>query len=444
MSPLARKAGRVPSPKLAVERFELSCGATLLVSRRPGAPVTAAQFHIRGGHRLDTPERDGLAWLTGRLVDQGTQRWSEEEMASLLEPTGGSVQGDSGGLSGTIAASGRARGNWKLLLDVMSELATSPTYPKDRVAHHKARLLDRLRVLSTDPRQQAWQRFQRSIYGDHFLGRPTEGNLESVPRLTRRHLVDFHRKHWVARRAVIAVCGDVDPQAVRRFLAKRLADWRPGTPLGDAEENFPERAPRVDAYPAERQQVHVFLGHLGVRRTDPDWPALVVMDHVLGTGPGFSNRISRILRDELGLAYSVSAQIHNSAGLLPGTFTAYIGTSPEHVETAVQGFLGEMRRIREERVTPAELELAKNYLVGSHALGFERASRRVGYMISAERLGLPEDHLERLPELFAAVDADDIQRAAATHLYPEASCLVASGPIKPNKLAGLIGARRKR
>jgi len=439
-SAASRKLGRVPSPKLAIERYELECGAVLLVSPRPGAPVTAAQFHIRGGHRLDLPERDGTAWLSGRLVDQGTQRWSEEEMAALLEPTGGSVQGDAGGLSGSIASSQSARGGWRLLLDVMAELVTRPTFPKARVEHHKGRLLDRLRVLADDPRSQAWQRFQRLVYGDHFLGRPTEGTLESVPRLTRRHLVEHHKKSWVAKRAVIAVCGDVDPDKVRRFLAKRLADWRSGTPLGLPEEDFPERAPRVAAFPAERQQVHVFLGHLGVRRTDPDWPALVVMDHILGTGPGFSNRISRLLRDELGLAYSVSAQIHNSAGLLPGCFTAYIGTSPEHVGTAVEGFLGEIRRIREEQVRAQELELAQNYLVGSHALGFERASRRVGYMISAERMGLPEDHLARMPELFAGVQASDIQRAAHAHLYPESSCLVASGPVEESQLAPLVGA----
>ena len=81
---------------------------------------------------------------------------------------------------------------------------------------------------------------------------------------------------------------------------------------------------------------------------DRDIGSLVVMDHVLGTGPGFTNRISRILRDEKGLAYSVNANIHGSAGILPGMFTAYIGTSPDNVRTAVAGFLHEMRRIRDE------------------------------------------------------------------------------------------------
>jgi len=156
---------------------------------------------------------------------------------------------------------------------------------------------------------------------------------------------------------------------------------------------------------------------------------------VLGTGPGFTNRISRRLRDELGLAYAVSANIHASAGLLPGTFTAYIGTSPQHLRTATQGFLREIRRIQGELVGEEELELAKSYLLGSFPLGFERASQRASYLVSAELHGFPEDHLDRLLAQFAAVRAEDVRRAARAHLFPDASCLVAAGPVKVSDVA---------
>ena len=111
-----------------------------------------------------------------------------------------------------------------------------------------------------------------------------------------------------------------------------------------------------------------------------------------------SNRISRRLRDELGLAYSVSANIHASAGLLPGTFTAYIGTSPDKVTTAIDGFLREIRRIQDEPVERDELEVAKDYLLGAFPLGFQRASRRAGYMIAAHLHEFPPDNLQRLLE----------------------------------------------
>ena len=146
------------------------------------------------------------------------------------------------------------------------------------------------------------------------------------------------------------------------------------------------------------------------------------------------------LRDEEGLAYTVHANIHSSAGNLPGTFMAYIGTSPEHTGRAVAGFLEEMRRIRDEPVSEHELETAKSYLTGSYGLGFERSTRRVGYLISQHRFGLPEDHLERLPERFAAVTAEEVQAAARRHLKPEAACLAGGGPLSERDLRAALAA----
>ena len=427
------KAPTISVPRLPVERFSLACGALLLVSRRPGAPVCAVQAHVRGGNSLDPRGKEGTSFLAGRLVDQGTRRFTEEELASALEEVGGSLSGGSTGLSGQVA-----NGQWKLVLELLAECLLQPIYPREKCERQKQRLLDRLLVERDDPRVQGARLFRSLVYGKHWLGRPEQGEPESVRRIGRRDLVDFHAENWCARRTVIAFCGDVDPKAVKRFLDARLAKWRTGEDLPPPDMRFPARAPRVDAFSAERQQVHVYLGHLGIRRIDPDYAALVVMDHVLGTGPGFTSRISRRLRDELGLAYSVNASFHASAGVFPGAFTAYIGTSPEHLGTAVEGFAREIRRIQAEPVTPEELDLAKSYLTGSFVLGFERAARRVQTLVSAQRIGLPDDHLEQLVRAFRGVSAADVQRVARAHLFLEAACLVVAGPVKKREVEALL------
>jgi zinc protease len=429
----------VPRLQLPIERFELACGAVLQVSRRPSAPVCAVYAHMRGGPALDPLGYEGSAYMVGALADQGTARYSEEDLANILEPAGGEISGDASGLSGTIVNS-----DWDLLLELLSEQLVSPTYPRAKVERQRTRLLDRLSIEKDEPRTQGGLLFRKLVYGDHWLGRAAYGTLDSVQRITPKRLREYHAANWVGKRAILAVCGDVDPKAVKRKLDKTLAHWNPGTALATTTPRFPERQARVGVFAAKRQQVHVFLGHLGVQRCDPDYPALVVMDHVLGTGPGFTNRISRKLRDEQGLAYSVNASIHGSAGILPGMFTAYIGTSPDHVTTAVKGFLQEIRNIQDTPVGADELEVAKSYLIGSFPLGFERASRRASYMVSAELHKFPADNLERLLRDFASVTADDVQRAAQKHLFPDASCLAASGPVKRDELARALGAKTKK
>jgi zinc protease len=435
-SSLRIPATAAPRLTIPIRRFELACGAVLVVSPRPSAPIAAVQVHLRGGPSRDPAGFEGSAFLAGALADQGTAKRSEEEIATLLEPEGGEISGDAGGLSGSIVVS-----KWELLVDLLAEMLTSATYPEAEVARQKKRLMDRLLLERDDPRVQGSLLFKRLVYGDHWLGRPARGTLESLPRITAKSLRQFRKENWVARRAVIGVCGDLDPAIVRRAFDRRLARWPEGSRLVPEAPRWPPIARRSGVFTAERQQVHLFLGHLGIERSDPDYPALVVMDHVLGTGPGFTNRISRRLRDELGLAYAVSANIHASAGLLPGTFTAYLGTSPGHVATATRGFLAEIRRVQEELVGADELEVAKSYLLGSFPLGFERAARRASYAISAELHGFPEDHLDRLLRAFSEVTAEDVRRVARAHLFPDESCLAAAGPIRPVDLRKILESR---
>ncbi len=423
----------VPTVEVPVERFDLECGAKLLVSQRRGAPVTAVQVHFRGGVSLDPPGLEGRAYLAGSLADQGTKAHTEAALAEALESLGAHLGGNANGLSGSVVSK-----SWKPFLTLCCEVLTTPTFPRKLVERQVQRLTDRLRIEERDPRQQASLRFRELVYGGHWLGRPAYGSRSSLARIERTDLTRHVRESWVAARAVIAVCGDVRPNAVRKALDELLRGWKTGAQLPPQALELPERAVRCSAFEIDREQVHVLLGHLGVRRADPDYPALVVMDHVLGTGPGFTNRIAKRLRDELGLAYSVNASIHTTAGILPGIFQAYIGTSRKHVETAIDGFLAEIRRIRDEPVDELELAVARDYLVGSFVLGFQRASRRAAWLVSAERHGFPDDTLERLPREFAAVTPADVQRVARAHLFPDACAVATGGPLAQGELEALV------
>ena len=92
------------------------------------------------------------------------------------------------------------------------------------------------------------------------------------------------------------------------------------------------------------QQSNIYLGHLGIERKNSDFYALQVLDTILGGGAGFTARIPQRLRDELGLAYTTFASITMTAGIDPGRFVAYIGTSPENTKLAIDGLLNRSAR----------------------------------------------------------------------------------------------------
>jgi zinc protease len=171
------------------------------------------------------------------------------------------------------------------------------------------------------------------------------------------------------------------------------------------------------------------MGHPGIRRNHPDYYKLLVMDYVLGQGPGFTDRLSARLRDRQGLAYSVSASITSSAGEEPGLFTCYIGTQPQHFEKVKGIFLEELKRIREEKPTVQEVEDARKYLLGSLPFRFTTNDRIAGQMLAVERYQLGFGYIDDFRKKVAAVTPEEIQAVAAKHIDPARMVLVAVGAL---------------
>jgi len=175
--------------------------------------------------------------------------------------------------------------------------------------------------------------------------------------------------------------------------------------------------------------LNIYLGHLGITRTNPDYYALQVLDTILGGGAGFTARIPHRLRDELGLAYTTFASITMTAGLDPGRFVSFIGTSPENMELATEGLINEVRRIIDEPVTAQELQDAKEYLTGSFVFAFESSPQIARFLVHAEVYSLGFDYVEKYPEYIRAVTVEDISRVAKKYLDCENYTLVVVGPV---------------
>jgi zinc protease len=188
-----------------------------------------------------------------------------------------------------------------------------------------------------------------------------------------------------------------------------------------------EKRTRFITMPA--QQLNIYLGHLGVTRTNPDYYALQVLDTILGGGAGFTARIPQRLRDELGLAYTTFASITMTAGLDPGRFISFIGTSPENMKLATEELLSEIRRIIEEPVTSEELQDAKDYLTGSFVFAFESSPQIARFLVHAQVYGLGFDYIEKYPKYIRAVTIDDVARVAKMYLDSENYSLVVVGPV---------------
>jgi zinc protease len=230
---------------------------------------------------------------------------------------------------------------------------------------------------------------------------------------------------------IVAVVGDFDPDQVTKELQSLTAEWKmeamPKLDLPDVP--LPEKFSEKVITMPEAAQLQVYMGHVGVRRTDPDYHKLLVMDYILGTGPGFTDRLSSRLRDREGLAYTVNASITGSAGKEPGRFACYIGTDRENYAKVKKLFLEELNRIRDTKPAAGELADVKTYLLGSGLMQFGTNAGIARQLLSIERYGLGLDYLEKSQKAIAAVTAEDVQAVAKKYLHPSRMVLSAAGPV---------------
>jgi zinc protease len=424
---VSRKAAAV---RLGVERVVLPNGLVLLVSENHSSPSISISAIVRAGSRFEADEKAGLASLAGELIEEGTTARTSQQIAESIDAAGGHLMTFGDYQSSRVAVLSLAR-DFNLGLDITSDLLMNAVFPEDKVRQQIDRRVAQIKSRLDVPRTQASDIFNEIVFKGTPQHRPTVGYAETVSALTRSDIEEFYQRYYVPNNTVLAIAGDIDTRETIARVDSELGKWKRAGGFSPPDVPWPHlEAEPVEKYvAAPKEQVNMFMGHAGIRRKDPDYHALLVMDTILGSSPGFTSRIPRILRDEQGLAYSTFANITSSAGLDPGRFVAYIGTAPANLDRARAGLHGEIARIVEEGVTTEELDIAKSYLTGSFVLRFQRNGQVAEFMLEAEIYDLGFDYLEKYPELIRAVTVDEVNRVTRKNIRPERLTTVVVGPI---------------
>jgi zinc protease len=414
---------------LEVHSHTLRNGLKVLLVDNSSVPTVSLTTSVLAGARYDLESKAGLAIMASRLLDEGTENRTSLEIADAIESVGGAIETD-GSFERIIATAGVLNKDVDLGLELLSDLVMRPIFPQDYVDKEKERTLAEIASALDRPQVVAGWAFNELVYQNHPLHRPSHGYPQTVERLTREDLLDFHRRYFVPNNVILSIVGDFRVPELLPKIENAFGGWE-ARPLQFPEYSEPVRqtGKRVKFITMPAQQLNIYLGHLGVRRTNPDYYALQVLDTILGGGAGFTARIPRRLRDELGLAYTTFASMTMTAGLDPGRFIAFIGTSPENMNLAIDGLLNEIRRIIEEPVTAEELQDAKDYLTGSFVFAFESSPQIARFLVHAEVYGLGFDYIDKYPQYVRAVTIDDISRVARKYLDSENYTLVVVGPV---------------
>jgi zinc protease len=394
-----------------VHLFRTEHGLPILVWPRAGAPVAYAGVYLAGGAVEEPAELAGLTKLLARVALKGTERRTATQIAEDAELIGGALGGAAGGDSfGWSISVPSAR--LAAALDLLADVTLHPTVPDDAFETERTMALADVAAQRDDMYRRPMRLLVEAAYAGHSYGVPASGDEASLARLTAADVRDWHRRRVLGGRAVVGIVADGDPEelaalAARHFPLLAEREWAPGErPAWPT--SVVSRAEQRD-----KAQTALALAFPAPGRHDPDRFAAELLVLIAS---GLGGRFFDELRDRQSLAYTVHA--HASERPLGGMLLAYIATSPEQEEVARAGLLREFAKLREQPVSAEELQRARTYALGTHAIRRESGGSRLGEMVDAFLLGTGLSELAEYDTRITEVTPADIQ-ALATRYFDE-------------------------
>ncbi len=405
---------------LPIQHWSTSSGARVYFVQADEIPMLDVSVEFDAGARFDPADKAGLASFTNAMLARGTEEVDgeaaldeteiAERFARIGAQRGGGASDDRAGLSlRTLTGPGEL----DEAISLLSRILAAPSFPREVLDREKPRWIQAAREAQSKPENIAQRAFGELVFGGHPYGR--EASDATLAEILREDLVRFHREHYDAGHAVIAMIGAIDrPQAeaIAERLTRRL-------PAGAARPDLPAVHPlakaveRRVAHPAS--QSHILIGAPAIERGNPDFFPLFVGNYVLGGG-GFVSRLYNEVREKRGLAYSVYSYF--SPMLQPGPFTVGLQTQKSQTAEALEVVRETLAGFVRDGPTEEELAAAKSNLVGGFALRIDSNLKILDHLAMIGFYRLPLDYLDRWTDRVSEVTLAQVREAFARHLRP--------------------------
>ncbi len=412
-----------------IEHWALANGVRVYFVESHELPMVSISAVFDAGSARDTRGKEGLAQLTNGMLAEGAGELNANEIAARLENLGAEYGASSDRDMAMVSLESLSDKEFlEPALDVFVKLLLAPSFPEDSLARERRRALIALQRIQQSPGDLAGKTFSELLYDGHPYGIFPLGTEAGLNTITRKDLVEYHRRYYVGANAVLAMVGDVSVTQAKR-IAERLFGK---LPAGEAAAPLPKVADlprpvkRQLSYPSS--QSHILLGEPGITRTDPDYFALFVGNYTLGGG-GLVSRLSDEIREKQGLSYNVYSYF--SPLKERGPFTMGLQTKNAQRDQA----LNLMRKTLAEFVasgpTEEELQAAKKNLTGGFPLRIDSNGKILDYLALIGFYRLPLNYLDEFIPHIEAVTAAQIRDAFKRRIDPERMVTVIVGGESP-------------
>lgn len=413
-----------PLPVPEIAKRVLDNGMTVWVVPRDGVPRVDYVLAFKdSGLAADPADMPGMASMVAGMLNEGTEKLDSRAIAETAQSYGGSVAAGAGNDGISLFANALAS-KAEPMLQLMSQIARTPTFPEKEVVLAKANALQGLKAAEAQPGFRAERAMLSAVYGDHPYAR-TQATEESINAVTREKLQQAYKLRVRPDQALLVITGRIEPDAAFKLAQEAFGDWKvEGEALKATAASRAEAKPSFVHLTREGSvQSAVRIGRPAIPATHPDYVPLRLTSTLLGGG--FSSRLMQNLREDKGYTYGAGVGYRGQAS--GGALVASADVRNEVTGKAVGEFFAEYKRIGSEPVSAAELDMNKRYVAGGYLISNQLQGAVAGTLANNWLVGLPPEFLGEFVPKIREVDAEQVQAMGKKYFDPKAQSIVVVG-----------------
>ncbi|MBI2651759.1 insulinase family protein [Candidatus Woesearchaeota archaeon] len=394
---------------------KLENGITVIFEKKPSKSV-AVEITFMVGSNYESANVRGISHFLEHMLFEGTKkRKNSRIIANEIEKYGAEFNAYTCG-DRTSFFIKIINKHFDIALEILSDMIMNSVFDEKMIEKEKSVIFKEINMVNDDAKQYQWILFQKNLFERHPAKNPTYGTKETIKGLSKKTIIDYYFRHYAPNNMVVSVAGNVSN--VQEKVKKYFGSMRPKKPFRRKVINEPLQL-RLKKFVEKRKTFnsYIVLGYKSVPRLHKDSYTLDVITAILGKGQ--SGWIFDEVRNKLGLAYQVGVQNEHEKDY--GFFAVFANLDKKNIDKSKKIILQQFKRL--ENINNNDIEDAKNYIEGSHALNMEdtfQVTDNLAFWETIKNAALANDYIKNIKK----VKADDVKKAAKKYLNNKYTLIV--------------------
>ena len=399
--------GTVLASDFQVKELKTPNGIKLWFMEEKSLPIISVSLVSRGGSSLDPDGKEGLGTMVSSLIDEGAGELNsyefQKKLLDLSISLGFDVDRDS--FSGSLKT---LRHNYKEAFRLLGLSLTKPRFDDEPVSRIKNQLITNLKMDAANPNRIASKLWFKKAFLNHQYAKSPHGNSETIKNISANDMKDFVSQRFCLDNLIISVVGDISESELLNTIDENLSKI-PNCNFNYTLKDVQSLDSGIYFKQEPLPQSTIFFGQRGVKRNDPDYFGLRILNYIIGGG-GFVSRLTKEIREKEGLAYSIYSYLLplRNVGIIYGG----VSTRNNRVGEVIERIKLEWKKFSQGKISESEIRQAKDFIIGSFPLNLTSRDQISSLLTSIQYHELGINYLKHRDRMINAFTTQDLKRIA--------------------------------